>query len=580
MRFRKVRTCAMGAAAAALVAGSGGSAVAQTATTYKQVTFKAQDAKVKTLTASVSMTKDEESPARAFTAPTSMAVDPTNPRVVVAATANLRNKMCYLTVSTDAGATWHLSKEQPGVGNYQYCENTSAAVPEVSLAFGKDGTLYYGRQAYGDGEGPREGRSSIMLAKTTDLGATWKTTMVEDNRTQPDPSVTTNVSQTATGVTGLVVDSSGAKDVVYVGYSHSFTNAPAGSPLRNAHLMVAASTDAGATFQKAIDLNEQTQRPSIDIAGATYPLLMRTGFGAPFMTVHNGTLLVVAGPEFASTSPAPIAPQDSGAGGTPGSWFNFALPQLIARSTDQGRTFNIQTMDGPKYDGTGAMTGLGWTAKGGAQGTFLAAYAATPPTSPTSGVADIVLQRSTDGGATWTEPLALDDIAQGDNVNNFYPQMGVAPNGRVDVVWQDNRGLADNLINVRYTYSTDGGATWAPTQVVNDKVLNFNYGISFNSDYRYPPGVASANQYAAIGWADSRFADEVTQTQDAFGSVAQFSALPTTSNTTAPKIAAAFGGVVVAGLVLLLLLQFRRRNEPTTSTVGTGAAAGKRPVST
>jgi hypothetical protein len=246
---------------------------------------------------------------------------------------------------------------------------------------------------------------------------------------------------------------------------------------------------------------------------------------------------------------------------------------MLARSTDQGKTFNITTLDGPKYDGTGAMTGLGWTAKGGPNGTFLAAYAATPATSPTSGVADIVLQRSTDNGVTWTEPLALDDIAPGDNVNNFYPQMSVAPNGRVDVVWQDNRGLADNLINVRYTYSTDGGLTWAPTTVVNDKVLNFNYGISFNSDYRYPPGVASTNSYAAIGWADSRFADEVTQTQDAFGSVAQFAPLPTTSNTTAPKIAAAFGGVVVAGLVLLLALQFRKRgeNQPV-------AAGGKQPV--
>jgi Neuraminidase (sialidase) len=144
----------------------------------------------------------------------------------------------------------------------------------------------------------------------------------------------------------------------------------------------------------------------------------------------------------------------------------------------------MTTMDGPKYDGTGAMTGLGWTSKGGAQGTFVAGYAGTPATSPTSGVADILMQRSTDGGVTWTEPLAINDNKPEENVNNFYPQMSVAPNGRVDVVWQDNRGLADNLINVRYTYSTDGGLTWAPNQVVNDRPLNFNYGISFNSDLR------------------------------------------------------------------------------------------------
>jgi len=572
MRFHKVRTCAIGAAAAAVVAASGGSAMAQTTTTFKQATFKAQDAKVKMLTAAVSMTKDEESPARGFTAPSSMAVDPGNPRIIVAATANLRNKMCYLTVSTDTGATWHPSKEQPGTGPYPYCTNTSAAVPEVSLAWGRDGTLYYGRQAYGDGEGPREGRSSIMLARTTDLGVTWKTTMVEDNRGQPDPTNTANMPASATGVTSLVVDTSGARDAVYVGYSRSYTNAPAGSALRNAHLMLATSTDAGATFGKGVDLNEQAQRPSVDLDGKTFPLLMRTGFGAPFMTVHNGTLLVVAGPDFAAAAP-PTAPPDSGSGGSPGSWFNFSLPQLVARSTDQGKTFTISTLDGPKFDGTGAMTGLGWTAKGGGSGTFLVAYAGTPATSPTSGVADIVMQRSTDGGVTWSAPLAIDDNAPGDNVNNFYPSVSVARNGRVDVVWQDNRGLADNLINVRYTYSTDGGLTWAPNVVVNDKPLNFNYGISFNSDLRYPPGVTSTNSYAAFGWADSRFADEVTQTQDAFGTVAQFAPLPTTSNTVAPRIAAAFGGVLAAGIVLLIVLAFRRRSETTPATV-----PGKQPV--
>jgi hypothetical protein len=575
MRFGKVRVCAVGAAAAAFLAASGGAAVAQTTTTYKQATFKAQDAKVKQMLAAVNMTKDEQSPARAFTAPTSIAVDPSDPRIMAAATANQRNKTCYLTVSTDAGATWHLSKEAPGAGPYPYCTNTSAATPEVSLAWGRNGTLYYARQAYGDGEGPREGRSSIMLARTTDLGVTWKTTMVEDNRSQPDPSNTANVAASATGVTGLAVDTSGARDVVYVGYSRSYTNAPAGSALRNAHLLLATSTDAGVTFGKAVDLNEQAQRPSVTLGDKSYPLLMRTGFGAPFITVHNGTLLVVAGPDFSSVDPAPIAPPESGAGGSPGSWFNFALPQLIARSTDEGKTFNITTLDGPKFDGTGAMTGLGWTAKGGSSGTFLAAYAATPATSPTSGVADIVMQRSTDGGVTWSEPLALDDIQPGDNVNNFYPEMSVAPNGRVDVVWQDNRGLADNLINVRYTYSTDGGLTWAPSVVVNDRVLNFNYGISFNSDLRYPPGVASTNQYAVIGWADSRFADEVTQTQDAFSSVAQFAPLPTTKNTVAPKLAAAFGGVLVAGVVLLIVLQFRRRDETSPAPV-----RGQQPVPT
>jgi drug/metabolite transporter superfamily protein YnfA len=85
--------------------------------------------------------------------------------------------------------------------------------------------------------------------------------------------------------------------------------------------------------------------------------------------------------------------------------------------------------------------------------------------------------------------------------------------------------------------------------------------------------VASTNSYAFLGWADSRNADEVTQTQDAFGTVAQFAPLPTTSNTVAPKIAAAFGGVLVAGIILLVVMQFRRRSETPLAT-----SSGKQPV--
>lgn len=570
MRPRKLWFGAMALAAAGTVAGASGSAVAQTATTFKHATFKEQDVKVKQLTSAVRMTQDEEAPSRGFINPSDMAVDPENPRIIVSATMDLRSRICYLNVSRDAGRTWHFSKEPPGAGPYPFCQNLTAGTPTVSLAWGRNGTLYYARQAYGDGEGPREGKASIMLARTTDLGETWQTTLVENNRGK-----TGETAPTATGVSGLAVDTSGPRDVVYVGYSRSHPDAPTGSPLRTPAVMLATSTDGGQTFGDPVNLNERSQ-VNVTISGQSVPLIMRTGFGAPFMLAHEGTLLVVAGPEF-EPGKAPVAPADSGSGGSPGSWFHFALPQLIARSTDQGKTFTITTLSPPRYDGTGATTGLGWTPKGGEQGTFVAVHAGTPPTSPTSGVADILAQRSTDGGLTWSEPLAIDDDRPDQYVTSFYPQLSVAPNGRVDVVWQDNRDLADNRFNVRYTYSTDGGQTWAPNVRVNDQPLDFNFGISFNSDLRYPPGVASANQYAFFGWADARLADEVTQTQDNFGAVAQFSPLPTTSNTTAPVLAAAAAGLVLAGVVLLLVMQGRRRGEgPAAEAVGGRQRAGTR----
>jgi len=54
------------------------------------------------------------------------------------------------------------------------------------------------------------------------------------------------------------------------------------------------------------------------------------------------------------------------------------------------------------------MTGLGWSDKGGEEnGAFVAVYAATPATAPSIQLVDIVVQRSTDGGVTWSSPLAL-----------------------------------------------------------------------------------------------------------------------------------------------------------------------------
>lgn len=544
-----------------------GSAAAEpgpTPSTYKQATFKAQDVPVNQLIAATQMTKDAEAPARAFTGPTSMAADPSNPRIVVGATADLRSKTCYLTVSKDAGTTWHFSKELPTDSSYPYCTNNTAGVPQTMVAWGRDGVLYYAHQAYGDGEGTREGRSSIMLARTTDLGQTWKTTLVDNNRgktgaTPPNDS----------GVFGLSVDMSGPKDVVSVGFDQAFPDATGDNPLRFPHVMVATSIDAGVTFGTPIDLNS-FDRPTIQLAGKAYPLYMRSGFGSPFLVAHDGVLLAVAGPDLPFND-LPQPPPEAGTGLTPGSWYAFPMPQLVARSTDQGKTWKITTLGDPILAGNGSFTGLGWTPKGGDKGTFVATYGATPATAPSINLADIVVQKSTDGGVTWTSPLAIDDDPPELRSSSFYPQLSVAPNGRIDVAWQDNRDTTDFHFNVRYTYSTDGGATWAPNVKLNDRPVNFNYGISFNSDIRQPNGVASTNQYAIVGWADTRNATDLTQTQDNYAAAIQFTALPTTKNTTAPVIAAIFGGLVLAGIVLLVVLQFRKRGDaapaPRTSKV-------------
>ncbi|MDP9005913.1 MAG: glycoside hydrolase [Actinomycetota bacterium] len=512
---------------------------------FPKARFAPQNDEVEQLTVGVHMTKEETAPTRGFTAPTSMEADPGNPRVVVAATANLRTRLCHLLVSRDAGLTWTFSKESPVQEGYPSCTNNSSGVAQPQVAWGSDGTLYYAMQAYGEGEGGREGKTSIALARTTDLGETWTTTLVNDARAQPDPKPEN------TGVPGLAVDTSGAEDVIYVGYSQDWSaTAPEGHELKNKEaVVVSVSTDGGRSFGPPVNLNDHSKL-TMTVAGQDYPLHFQTAFGRPFLTAHDGVVLAVGD----SGPPNDNEPPDDVYDGI----FGEADPMLVARSTDQGRTWTVSELSSPVYTAAGSQTGMGWTPDGGPDGTFVLAYSATPGDTPSASRSDIVVRRSTDDGVTWTEPVAANDDDPSDQYSSFYPQLDVAPNGRVDVIWQDNRGQTDYLVEVRYTYSTDGGETWAPNVAVTDRPINFLRGISINSDVYQPPGVASADAFAAIGWADRRFADDETQTQDNFGVVAQFSPLPSDENIALRVLAAVLGGLVLAGAVLVGIQLARR----------------------
>src|SRR5207248_10747533 len=113
-----------------------------------------------------------------------------------------------------------------------------------------------------------------------------------------------------------------------------------------------------------------------------YQLDFDTGFGSPFLVAHGGVVLAAARSNFPfNDQPAP--PPEAGTGLRPGSWYAYPMPQLIARSTDRGKTWTITTLGDPILAGTGSFTGPGSTPKGGPKGTSVAAYAATPATSPT-----------------------------------------------------------------------------------------------------------------------------------------------------------------------------------------------------
>jgi hypothetical protein len=81
---------------------------------------------------------------------------------------------------------------------------------------------------------------------------------------------------------------------------------------------------------------------------------------------------------------------------------------------------------------------------------------------------DVVLVRSSDGGATWSEKVRVNDDAP--MYDNSIPAVTVDGSGRVHVSWYDRRAAeCGSEVHTYWTWSEDGGATFAPSQRVSEQ---------------------------------------------------------------------------------------------------------------
>src|SRR5438094_6035815 len=88
---------------------------------------------------------------------------------------------------------------------------------------------------------------------------------------------------------------------------------------------------------------------------------------------------------------------------------------------------------------------------------------------PGRSTTDVMFVRSTDGGQTFSAPRRINDDPVNPNKWHWFGTLSVAPNGRIDSVWYDTRNAANNTDSqLFYSWSTDGGVTWAPNVQVSD----------------------------------------------------------------------------------------------------------------
>jgi len=134
----------------------------------------------------------------------------------------------------------------------------------------------------------------------------------------------------------------------------------------------------------------------------------------------------------------------------------------FARNVDLGGPYRLGGAVNPI-----GLLGVLWIAADRSNGLtrgFIYMLSSVKPAS--SDPLDVHLVRSVDGGETWSAPIRVNDDSSSSGAWQWFGTMSVAPNGRIDVVWNDTRNAADPATSVIselfYSYSLDAGFTWSP----------------------------------------------------------------------------------------------------------------------
>lgn len=523
-----------------------------------------------TLTKPVHVTKEDLNPGRTYSAP-NLVAHPSNPEIVVGAFADLRTRRCGLVRTVDGGRTWTIPEASPSPASYPSCNSNPRGSFQGLLDFGRDGALYYALDGWDTQDGGIGGNVSMVVSRSTDLGDSWQPVIARDARGK-----TGEQQESYRPITGFAVDAkSGSQDNIYIGAGRRQPGF-SGSNALPVQPVVATSTDGGKTFGEPVNLAESifvdagTRQKAFQSATTTTPAPTTTvpapgsraatpdqaanfgGFGPSVTVSDKGTVYAMWPATYANLTPRP----------------SNAI--FISRSDDKGKTWTTFPVTTFTWD-IGSFSTVVWSPEGGSEGT-LHAVADGYETIGVTGYQDIYYYRSTDGGKTWSERKNVTDDDPKQYFGQFYPTIGVAPDGRVEIAFWDTRndpGYRSN--DVYITTSRDNGVTWSPNLRVTEKPIDRRIGVwSTNFDITSPPGLALAKAYTMLAWDDTRNTDVSAPDakslgggiQDIYVSAVQYQELGGGASSAAKVALAGVVGLLIVGLVLLGVAMVGRRNQP------------------
>jgi len=244
-----------------------------------------------------------------------------------------------------------------------------------------------------------------------------------------------------------------------------------------------------------VDQTEGVDRGSIYIASYSY--LTRSSDGGysfiPFVRIEDSDPKTPSTPlKYPTLSVA-----------SDGVLYITGMPGHVLRSTNAGYSNQIPTFDYlglvPGFSSfaplarfvpnPAGLNGQIWIATHRSTGATRSNVYIGGPFVPTPQAAelDMVISRSTDDGTTWSDPIRINDDPENSGAWQWFGMISVAPNGRIDVAWNDTRNSGvPNVSELYYTYSTDGGETFAPNIPVSppfDTAVGFPYDNPKIGDY-------------------------------------------------------------------------------------------------
>lgn len=170
---------------------------------------------------------------------------------------------------------------------------------------------------------------------------------------------------------------------------------------------------------------------------------------------------------------------------------------------------------------------------------------------------DVLARCSSDGGTKWSQARRLNDDRVGNGLSQLMPRLAFSPEGRLDAIFYDRRRDRSNLFNyVFFTFSADGGRTWAPNARLTRHASNSRVGPEYANpsaegqvEFGSRLGLLSHQGGALAAWADTRNSPPDTKGQDVFTTIVR---LPRKSSTSSGATIAGGGLAVLGGLMILV----------------------------